>query len=103
MQNADIVPVGTALDVIFRLPPAGREAMAKCLREELDPPINASLVLMLEGIECHATLLSNGWTAVYREDLTRDLFHLLGTKKIVVYDLLNPESAISSGIGLRIS
>jgi hypothetical protein len=100
MSDAEIVPVGTALDVIFRLREPAREAMAECLRKELDPPINATILVMLEGLECIATVLSNGWTAVYREVSNRDIFHLLGTKTLVLYDLLDPESAITSGLGL---
>lgn len=98
MSDAKIVPVGTALDVIFRLHASARDVMAECLRNELDPPINASITVMLEGLDCIATVMSNGWTAVYREGSNRDIFHLLGNKTIVLYDLLNPESAVSSGL-----
>jgi hypothetical protein len=100
MSDAEIVPVGTALDVIFRLRERARDAMAECLRKELNPPINATITVMLEGLECIATVLSNGWIAVYREVSNRDIFHLLGTKTIVLYDLLDPESSISSGLEL---
>lgn len=100
MSDAEIVPVGTALDVIFQLHEPARGAMAECLRTELDPPTNTTIVVMLEGLDCIATVLSNGWTAVYREVLNRDIFHLLGTKTIVLYDLLDPESAIASGLEL---
>jgi hypothetical protein len=101
MPRAEIVPVGTALAVIFQLSERARDLMAECLGEELDPPINATITVTLEGLECIATVMSNGWTAVYREESSRDIFHLLGTKTIVLYDLLNPESAIASGLELR--
>lgn len=100
MPDADIVPVGTALDVIFQLREPARSVMAECLRTELDPPINATILVMLEGLECIATVLSNGWTAVYRDVSNRDIFHLLSGKKLLVYDLLDPESAITSGLEL---
>jgi hypothetical protein len=84
MSDAEIVPVLTALDVIFRLRERARDAMAECLRKELNPPINATITVMLEGLECIATVLSNGWIAGWDpldmvQPLVQPLLHALST------------------------
>jgi hypothetical protein len=101
MTNPNIVPLRAADDVIFGLHGDAREKMADCLRNELDPPIDATITFVL-GPELTATVMSNGWTAVYRVESKRDIFHLLGTRVIVLHDLLTPESAIASGLWLNL-
>lgn len=73
--------------------------MIERLRTELDPPVNVAEKFELEGQTYTAAVLSNAWVVIFREDPARDLLHPRG-RKIVLFDLLDPRSALYSGYGL---
>jgi hypothetical protein len=99
VSRTQIVPLQAVRDVILSLSHEEREAMIECLQAELDPPINAVQYFDMEGHSYVATALSNGWVVIHREDPARDLLHPRG-KKLILFDLLDPASAIQSGLGL---
>jgi hypothetical protein len=65
--------------------------MIQCLRLELDQTTNVK-VIKIAGETYSATALTNGWVAVYRVESA-----LFWNKAIVVFDLLDPDSALYSG------
>ncbi|WP_067475104.1 hypothetical protein [Nocardia amamiensis] len=70
------------------------------MRHELDPPVNVA-EKFFDDTTYVATMLSNGWVVIFREDPARDFLHPRG-RKIVLFDLLDPHSALYSGFGFNI-
>lgn len=66
--------------------------MIQCLRLELDRRENVREKFDLHGESYLATVLSNGWVALYREESAR-----FRQKTLLVFDLLSPQSALYSG------
>lgn len=91
-----------AEQVILGLDPDAKKIMVECIRLELDPvdePRNVTREFPMLGRNYTAAVMSNGWTAVFREITERTLGFAHG-KTIVIFDLLSPESGIDSGIGI---
>lgn len=98
---SQIVPLEAVRNVVLSLDAAEKEAMIDCLRHELDPPINIAEKFEFQDHVYIATMLSNGWVVIFREDPARDFLHPRG-KKIVLFDLLDPSSALYGGYGFVI-
>jgi hypothetical protein len=103
MAIDDIVPMRAAREVIRRLSGPQRDEMIECLDTELDPADDEkTFPFDIEGIHCTATLLNNGWTAVYRWEVELEIFRRLQFgRALILYDLLPPDSAIDSGFAFR--
>lgn len=99
VRPSHIVPLDTVREVILTLTADEKAQMIDCLRNELDPPSNVAEKIDRQDRTYIVTVLSNGWVVVFREDPARELLHPLG-KKIVLFDLLDPQSALYSGYGL---
>ena len=99
MSQSEIVPLDAVRDVILALTAEQKADMITRLREELDPPVNIAEKFELDGQTYTATILTNAWVVIYREDPARALLHPRG-KKIVLFDLLDPQSALYCGYGL---
>jgi hypothetical protein len=85
--------------VILSLTAEQKRTMVDCLRNELDPPINISEKFELNGNTYMATIMSNAWVVIYREDPFRFFLPPTG-RKIVLFDLLESQSALYSGYGI---
>jgi len=92
-----------ALDVIRRLSGEQRDEMIECLDQDLDPADpTRTRNFVVEGVACTATVLNNGWTAVYRWEVELEIFRRLQFgKALILYDLLPPVSAIDTGFAFR--
>ncbi|MEU2258390.1 hypothetical protein ABZ540_35070 [Nocardia xishanensis] len=102
VETTQIVPLDAVRKVILSLTAAEKESMIDCLRHELDPPVNVIEKFHYDGRAYTATVLSNGWVVVFREDSARDLLHPWG-RKIILFDLLDPQSALYGGYGFSIA
>lgn len=98
---SQIVPLEAVREIILSLTATEKQEMLDCLRRELDPPINVADKFDFEDRAYMAAILSNGWVVVFREDPARALLHPRG-KKIVLFDLLDPRSALYSVYGFSI-
>jgi len=95
--------MSAARDVIRRLSGEQRDEMIECLASDLDhPDPNRTKDFVVGGVQCTATVLNNGWTAVYRWEVEVEIFRKLQFgKALILYDLLAPVSAIDTGFAAR--
>jgi hypothetical protein len=81
-----------AVAVVMSLDAEDKTEMIECLDSELDREGNVRKKFGLDDEEYIATVLSNGWVAVYREDSAR-----FRQTTLLVFDLLPAGSALGSG------
>ncbi|HEY5852531.1 MAG TPA: hypothetical protein VIW24_00390 [Aldersonia sp.] len=95
-MSKPVALTSVAKEIVLSLSRADRDELAECLREELDPPVNATFEFEIGDKRYTATALSNGWTAITRPELPAERPAGVRSRRLLLFDLLRPGAAVNT-------